>query len=41
VPSLDLAEAAAWKALGLEECARIADEDDRRHIEDDLRSISS
>jgi hypothetical protein len=37
----NLAAAAAWKARGLEECARITDEDDRRQIEGDLNSIGS
>ena len=33
--------ALAWKALGLAECARITDEDDRRPIENDLDSIGA
>ena len=35
----NLPAAHAWKALGLEECVQITDEDDRRHIESDLVSI--
>jgi hypothetical protein len=33
------AEAARYKALGLEAVAKVADEEDRKHIEADLVSL--